>query len=528
MPGIRKHTLTYLLVIFVYLTCNYVLSRLHAITHFRYTELFISGLLCFTWGQYIRGQIIHRRIRHNLLGISYGLTALFVARMCKYMFFAYSPAAVRFFWYLYYLPFCCVPLLSYQTALCIGTDEKARPPKHVHVLRVIAVLLGIFFLLNDKHHCLLIIEPDGSYRHGWGYALIVIWTLLLGYGGYALMLHRCRLSGSRAKWYIPILLSGIGALLLAWYVINGGSPSVAGVTLGNDQSACSLIFIGCWHGCSVIGLLQTNTGYRELFKHSHINAELKDSTGTVRYASEATFDRAANAYLLVRGKPILGGSMTWTEDVSAIRRLNLRLEDMNERIEEENELIEEENAVTAERTRYETQNRLYDAIAAHTHNQLSEISDALQDSGAAAENLPRSLLLGTYVKRCANLMLLANRSPQIPTDELLYSVRESLECLHLLGKECLLDSPAPQERDAAEIIQTYDLFEALIEQTAARFTICSVTVSASPELLLDIRMDAEPDGAALKPYLQDTGLLLTVTEEDGSYRICAGGGGSHA
>ena len=528
MPGIRKHTLIYLLVIIVYLTGSLFLIRLHTVTHFRYTELFISGLLCFTWGQYIRGQIIHRRIRRSLLAISYLLTALFVARMCKYMFFAYSPVAARYFWYLYYLAFCFVPLMSYQTALCIHTEENAHYPKHLHILRACAALLGLFCMLNDRHRCLLIIEPDGSYRHGWGYAVIVAWTLLLGYGAYAVVLHRCRLTGSRAKWYIPVLLSGIGIALLAWYVISGGMPAVAGVRLYNVQSAYSLIFIGCWHGCALIGLLQTNTGYRELFKHSHINAELKDSTGTVRYASEATFDRAANAYLLVRGKPIRGGTMTWTEDVSAIRRLNLRLEDMNERIEEENELIEEENAVTAERTRYETQNRLYDAIAAHTHDQLSEIAETLRDSETAAENLPHSLLLGTYVKRCANLMLLASRSPQIPSDELLYSVRESLECLHLLGKECLLDSPAPQERNAAEIIRAYDLFEALIEQTADRFTICSVTVSASPELLLDIRMDAEPDDAALKPYLQDTGLLLTVTEEDGSYRICAEGGAPHA
>ena len=528
MPGIRKHALTYVLVVILYLAGSFFLSLLHTFSHFRYTELFISGLLCFTWGQYIRGQIIHPRIRRNLLGISYALTALFVARMCKYMFFAYSGTAVRYFWYLYYIPFCIVPLMTYQTALCIGTEEHEHLPKHVHILRVCALLLSIFFMLNDKHRALLIIEPDGSYRHGWCYVLLVIWSLVLGYGTFAVMLYRCRLSKCRAKWYIPVLLSGIGALLLAWYVISGGTPSFHGVRLFNVQSAFSLIFIGCWHGCSIIGLLQTNTGYRELFRLSHINAELKDSTGAVRYASEASFDRASNAYLLVRGKPILGGSMTWTEDVSAIRRLNLRLEDMNERIEEENELIEEENAVTAERTRYETQNRLYDAIALHTHSQLAEIAATLRDSETAAEHLPHSLLLGTYVKRCANLMLLANRSPMIPTDELLYSVRESLECLHLLGKECVLESPAPRDCDAAEIIQTYDLFEALMEQTVTRFTICSVIISASPELLLDIRMDAEPDAAALVPYLQDSALRLTVTEEDGAYRICAGGGAAYA
>ena len=191
-----------------------------------------------------------------------------------------------------------------------------------------------------------------------------------------------------------------------------------------------------WECFIKIGLIPSNTGYSQLFERSHINAVLQNSDGETVYRSSGYTDTADSEDFLVRKRRIKGGWVVWSEDISAVNRINSELAEATERIEEENDLIEEENRFTAEKVRYETQNLLYDNIARHTHSQLVEIDEALSDNGEFDLRMKFCLLLGTYVKRCSNLMLTADKSAEISTDEQALSIRESFEYMGFLDIDC--------------------------------------------------------------------------------------------
>lgn len=248
--------------------------------------------------------------------------------------------------------------------------------------------------------------------------------------------------------------------------------------------------------------------------------------GETVYHSKGYTDTADNDDFLIRKQQIKGGWVVWSEDVSAVNRINSELEEATERIEEENDLIEEENRFTAEKVRYETQNRLYDNIAMHTHSQLVEIDEALRDTDEFDLRMKFCLLLGTYVKRCSNLMLIADKSHFISTDELYLSIQESFENMRFLGIDCEITRTESQKLPAANIIAAYDLFEAIIEPALDSVSACSVRIMPSEHILMTMDMDSlvPDDGFSVN----SADLVLSSSVEDDMQRITLsiGGGGN--
>ena len=473
---------------------------------------FITGGLIIAWGQIIRGRLTHRHIRNCMVGISLALAGLFFIRLGRYKFFEYSVTAQRYLWYLYYLPFIIVPLLSYRASAMVGSGENDPLPKHIKALRLTAVLLILMTLTNDIHSQVLLIRSDGSYVHKTGYYFILAWTVLLTAASYRMLIKRSSAALMKKRLYIPLLFSGAGAALQIWYAVNGGSPELFGHKLIYVQETYSLIYIGMWEGCMMIGLLPANMGYSKLFEICHINGQITDKNGIVRYASRKAAESGRE--LMFREKDITGGTFSWTEDVSALHRLNLELEIARGSINEENDLIEEENRTAAERTAYETRNRLYDSIAAHSHSQLKRIADTLQSKELFQNNIKQDLLLGTYVKRCANLMLIADGTGCVSTEELALSVRESLENLSLFGIDCELVCGESMGFPDDIVINAYDLFEAAAESVCETCSAFSVRINKDNELMR-IDTDGIPDEERLYAAVSGTGLAVSIVYEDG-------------
>ncbi|MDO4863604.1 MAG: hypothetical protein Q4A05_05480, partial [Ruminococcus sp.] len=249
--------------------------------------------------------------------------------------------------------------------------------------------------------------------------------------------------------------------------------------------------------------------------------------GETVYHSKGYTDTSDNDDFLVRKHQIKGGWVVWSEDISAVNRINSELEEATERIEEENDLIEEENRFTAEKVRYETQNRLYDNIAEHTHSQLVEIDEALVDTDEFDLRMKFCLLLGTYVKRCSNLMLVADHSPDISTDELYLSINESFENMGAFGIDYELRRDGETKLPAAQIIAAYDLFEAVVELVLDSVSACSIHIMPSEHTLMTAETDCViPDIDRLSvnsPELE----LSSFVEDDIQHIILSIGGGSN-
>lgn len=491
-----------------------------------------SLLYCFliiAWAETVALRIVHRRIRRQLIAVAVFLLLLFVTRICRYVLFKHSPAIMRYLWYLYYTPFAAMPMLSLSTAYCVGRDEHAGLSGLVKVLWLIAGALMLSILTNDLHHFALTFEGtlagNDLVHYHWLYYVLFLWAFAVTLGAFLLLVRRCRLSQCRKLWYIPILPSSAALALIILYHVVGGSPRVLGISLYNIQEIYLALFIGLWEGSIKIGLIPSNSGYNTLFERTRINAEIKNARGETVYRSLDYFDAAGREDQRVNAYPIKGGSVTWSEDRSAVNRINRDLEDALEQIREENVLIEEENRVSAEKARYETQNRLYDRIARHVRPQLTRIDEALNDDGGSAENLRFCLLLGTYCKRCSNLMLIAGERREISTDELFLSIRESAESLKGFGIDCELINAAPKDLPSEWIIAAYDVFEAVLESALESASALSVKIAPSQAVLLSIETDGAPPSAEAVG-LPDSALRLSVFEEDETAHIRLSTGGA--
>ena len=483
------------------------------------SNIMFAGLMLI-WCSTLRTRIIYPPIRHCLEAIAWSLFALFVIRCCRWQFFENSAVMARFFWYLYYLPFLAVPLLSCHAAVNLLIQKKLLHQMSLWAAWICGIVLAAGVLTNELHGQLLRFHSKDDASHGWLYYVVVIWSVLLSLGALTIQLRQCRLSQCRKQTYIPVLMSAVGFLLQLWCYLNGGSPTFLGMKVLFMQEAYALTFIGLWEGCILIGLLPSNTGYRQLFAESHINAVLKDETDTVWYASVQTESSSDPADYVAQTKPLHGGSITWTEDIRRIRSLQTQLAEANEALEAENDLIAEENRITAEHTQYETQNQLYDRIAAHNRKQLARIAESFSDPARFSAQIRQNLLLGTYVKRSANLMLLANTSSRISADELLLAMRETLDVLRLFGIDCTLQGGWGAEVSAHAAAAAYALAEAAAESVCGECSAFCVSVTPDAETLLAIETDVPPfPDTTSVPGQAD----YTLTESDGTYLLRIGG-----
>lgn len=417
------------------------------------TILFV--IIIMAWGESVRSRIIQQQTRHLLYSISWLLLSLFVIRLSKWLYFEHSTSAYHLLNALYYIPQVFVPLLSFLATVRLDKVIATPSPSVLRLLKGSAVLMTVIILTNDLHNWLFWYDENGDDHCGWFYIIILIWSLLLSLLALSVLIRCCFVPMCRRRFYIPLLMSAAGLILLAVFIANGGSPSLFGIKLFYMQEGYALIYIGMWEGCIHIGLLPSNTGYRTLFLRSHISAELTDAKNQVHYSSIQVQTSIDPDDLVRFSKPISGGTVTWTEDIRSVRILRGKIAEANESLAEENDLIEEENRITAERLHTETQNRLYDRIAAHSHRQLAEIAESFTDTDTFFTQLRRNILLGTYVKRNANLMLLAGRNPMLPAKELLLSLRETMDNLRLFSIDCELKSGSLRDIPAQMIIPDF-------------------------------------------------------------------------
>lgn len=107
------------------------------------------------------------------------------------------------------------------------------------------------------------------------------------------------------------------------------------------------------------------------------------------------------------------------------------------------------------------------------------------------------------------------------TDELLYSVRESIEYLTLLGIDCFADSGMRTLWQSDSVILAYDIFESVLEQSMYRIHALAATVVPSENELLRIETDStEKLGfERFGSELERIGLELGIRAYDGQTTV---------
>lgn len=433
------------------------------------------------WGISNNRRIIQKTIRIHLIVVSNLMVFWFIVRSIKYMFVA-GPTATRYLWYSYYIPLLLIPLIFLIVSIMIGKAENSSLPKSARLL-YIPTLLCIFMVLTNDLHQFVFSFPEGEVcldtnnGYEWGYYIILLWEIICAVAAFVLMVVKSR--KSNRKKYLPILLILCSIIYALIYVSGVEWMQI----LGGDVTAVQcLMYMLILESCVQCGLIQTNTGYKELFQIGTIGAQITDIEHNVQYASANTEKMSRDVILkaegggtvigkniLVKSSPIRGGHVLWQEDVSDIIELLSKLEENRKSIEDSNRLKQENYKVKVQINALKEKNRLYDNLKKQMEGQIELMESMIaqyeteKNSEAAKKLLAKIGVMGTYIKRRSNLIFVDEKDSETDISELSACMKESFINLKFMGVECALDIPDIHDVNVQEMTHIYDFFEEVIE-----------------------------------------------------------------
>lgn len=509
----KKHifrtTIIFSLVIFTFLIrssfasqkFNLVYLNMNLIYSLIYFGLFI------TWGVSLKKRIINRQIVRLLMTIVGLLLFWLITRTIKYIFFPPDTNISRWLWYAYYLPILLIPMIMFSIAFSLGKPEDYRLPAWRSFMYLPTILLiGVVFT-NDYHQLVFKFPHDSvwsglDYQYSPFYWLILIWIASLFLVSLIITILKSRLPYSKRFLLLPFIPYFTGLIYVFLYIMYLPYIKVIGI---NDMTAIfSLLIIGIFESLIHVGLIRSNIFYEELFYASDLNAEI------INYENEVCYETDLNPLIVnedIRKSTfeIAGGQVHWLEDISEMNTLINQLKEVNQRLAEENNLLQAELELKERKIVLEEKTRLYNQISKAIEPQLKQVREVLNndedDLGSLKDKLQEVLVLGTYIKRRSNLLLLKEDKNRLSAKELEYCIRESLEAISLSNVEISLKAHCVYQINADDLILIYDLFEAIIETLLLHLNAILVnlkTTKKSIDLKLQIHCDNQVDIIKLK------------------------------
>lgn len=472
------------------------------------------------WGISIHKRVVQKAAKNTLIFISGLMIFWFIVRSIKY-FFAMDVNVERYLWYSYYLPMLFIPQAAVQTAVLLGQPEEYILPKWLKLLYVPTTLCFLLVLSNDFHQCVFSfaageVWTDKGYRYAWGYYTVLLWEVVCAVTAFVLMVYKCRLS--QRKKYLPVIGIGISILYAIIYASGAEWMQVIG---GDITAALCLMFVCIFESCIYCGLIQTNTGYEELFEVCTMGAQITDQNYRVRYTSANAMelsesvmreaekgDVVVDKKTLIQNRPIQGGHILWQEDIEYIIMLLERMEENRKTIEESNCLEQENYQTKAKINMLREKNRLYDKLQTQTAGQIGLLNELLsqyeaeEDLVKSRRLLAKISVIGTYIKRYGNLIFIGERAEISDVAELGACLEESFSSLKLMGIECALTAPVGERIYVRDAVRIYSFFESIVEACVDSIQFMWVKIRPCGEELI-VCMEAESE-ANLSSFFDKT------------------------
>lgn len=510
-----------LLVVIVAYTFRLIGNGNYYFVLFPYLRSFIYIGLFIAWGISIRRRIVQKQVAQYLTGISVLLILWFTFRSAKYFIF-WQPTAIRYLWYLYYLPMLFIPILALLVALSLGKPDDYRLPKAACALWIISGILLLLVLTNDLHQLVFTFPEDAevwsdkSNGYGIGSFIVIGWQILCMISALVVMIIKCRLkNGRRQLWTVlPMAVS------LVYLGLNYMDVQWLKLFFGDITAFQSLMYMLCFEGCITCGFIHSSSRYFDLFSSSiGTSAVITDKDFNVRYAAlnarripRIDMIKAAHSPLTVENGltvhsiPVNGGYAVWTEDMSALLKIKEQSESLAEELNERNNLLRYEYKREAKRQKIEEQNRLYDLLRSATQTQINKISVLTKeyqkinktDPTRAKTLLAEIAVLCSYIKRRKHLTLLTDRDYKVAITELTRAFTESLQTLKLLNVRSTFFSDSELSmlpgKSAAAI---FDFYEQVIESDLENISGLQVSLSDVEGLRLSINICCKADLSSL-------------------------------
>lgn len=495
-------------------------------------------LLFSLWGYSLDRRIIQPQTLHWLRLTAALMLLWLILRTLKYEFVTDLTVA-RYIWYLYYLPMLFIPLLGVYIALSLGKSEKFRLTGRIGALAIIPAVLFLLVITNDLHQQVFAFSsgvpggPDNySYSYGPVYFCYLGWTVTCMFFSLILLLKKSRVPCSKKKRLAPFVIGCATVLYGILYLL--GLPAVRR-WFGDMNVMFCLLYAAIYESCIRCRMIPSNTGYVELFEATTLAACIADRSGNIvlrsRAAGEGMVCPREGVPLIrpngirISSAPISGGYAIWQDNVRPLTELRARLSENKTKINSNKEKLREAYIIQKKLLELTEKNRIYDEMEARYGDQITRVGQLLrQCQGAAPEEiqsaLKRILLLGTYIKRSANLYFLSQEYELLPQQELRLTIDEAVRVITVCGTECSVVYHTTGPMRATEVARLLDLLKVVTE--AAIGGLYSLFISVS-----DGEMDLSVECAAELSFLASPD--VTVQQEDGLWLVRTRiGGGSGA
>lgn len=499
-----------------------------AVNHIR-TALY---LLLFTlWGFSLDRRIIQRQTLHCLRLTAALMLLWLILRTLKYSVVT-GLAAGRYIWYLYYLPMLFLPLLWVYIALSMGKSEDYRLSRGTGMLSIIPAALFLLVITNDLHQQVFAFKSgvpglpvSGTYSYRPLYFICLGWMVVCMAFSLVCLFRKSRIPSGEGKRITPFVLGC--AMLLYSILYLSGIPAVRW-WFGDMNVMFCLLYAAIYESCIRCRMIPSNTGYVELFEASTLAACIADRSGRIVLRSRAAGEDMTcpqEGQRIVRpdgmrisSAPISGGYAVWQDNVRQLAELRTRLNANKEEMERNKKKLKDAYLVQKSLHELTEKNRIYNELEAKHSRQTAQMRQMLArcESAGPAERrslLKKVLLLGTYIKRSANLYFLSSEYQWLPQQELRLTVDEAVRALTACGTECGVIYRTTEPMRASEVVRLFDLLEIVAETTVDDLRSLFISVSDSA---MDLSVECAADLSAIASP------EVTVRQEDGLWLVRTG------
>ena len=443
----------------------------------------IQVSLLVAWCVSLQNRIVHKSIKNLMLGVGIMMVLWVIVRTVKWEFVvSYEEPLVRYLWYCFYIPMILIPLLGVYIVHLIGKPDGYKLPKSFYFLLVPALVLITLVFTNDYHRLVFdfpngIKYFDADYTYDFMFFVVCAWFVILGLYFVLMLVKKSHSPGSKAFKSLPLII--MIASIVFWIAYALG-------VIESDLTTVDCLMITLLLESAIqVGLIPSNSNYDEIFNSTTVPVMIVDEEYAPQYSSETVSEiapdvmkQAENGVLncgnmLLHSQNIKAGRVLWQDDITVLNELKEQLQDTILQLDEENDMLQAEIDVKEKRAKLDEKNRLYDRIAQEVEPQLLKITELLNmidNNEVNSRVLSKICVIGSYIKRRGNLLLLTEENPRIDARELEYCVRESLDNLRLVGVFTSFECECSGTLNTKSIVAVYDFYETLAEKLLDNIT----------------------------------------------------------
>lgn len=409
-------------------------------------------------------------------------------------------------------------------SLGIGQWDNYRPPRKWLLLLIPVIAMTFLSVTDESRHFMFYIIPDEpqpnlNFHPNVGLFLMVGLAIALMIVRIFLIYRRNRiiLHSRFLRWFIPFLEPFLIVVFsFTFFLVSLGLlPEEAQIEVIELFARIYYIEVLTWEIYIYIGLVPISTKYPEIFRHATVGMQIIGNDGSTLLSESATEVSPEQFDALTRREHIIvqpgkalhmhsfpGGALLWNKDISLLQKTIDELNQSAETLAQEGALLDEELKTKSEEASLLAKNQIYDELTKDVKDQLWLMKEITKkrDTGKSSVQLLRSLcLLGTYIKRRCNLLLIQKETGAICDDDLLLSFQGMVSAMNMIGIRSELDWHSDKRFspgfsvcffDALELLLEYERFsvgEMLIsaERGRARFAVTGSTMN-SPEAFVQL------------------------------------------